>query len=37
MPTSPSASPTNSEVRPRIGDEPKVADTVMKATHISAK
>ena len=37
MPTRPSVSPMNSEVSPRIGESPKVADTVMKATHISAK
>ena len=37
MPTRPSVSPMNSEVRPRTGESPKVADTVMKATHISAK
>ena len=37
MPTSPSVSPMNRLVSPRIGEMPKVADTVMKATHISAK
>ena len=37
MPIRPSVRPTNSEVRPRIGESPKVADTVMNATHIRAK
>ena len=37
MPISPSVSPMNRLVSPRIGESPNVAYTVMKATHISAK
>ena len=33
----PSVSPMNRLVSPRIGELPKVADTVTKATHINAK
>ena len=37
MPTNPSVSPIIRLVSPRTGEDPKVADTVTKATHISAK